>query len=241
MCGQLPESADERADREADKRTRAEVWIEPPAERDTADDRTEVKKTRRHGGRAENIFGVQHSHGQRRQRDKQNERPHHPREQNSQLGFFRRPTPPRHHFDKLWREDDAEQRHRTHEDCGQCCDFVRQPPRRLITFCRDLLRERGDECSGERAFGKKIAQHVRQAKGHQKCVEISARAEKSCEHLLANQSEHATAQNRDTDDTSRARADSLIRRDGRFFHGATEQRSRVLRKEFSVAVALWAT
>src|SRR5262249_55389215 len=69
--------------------------------------------------------------------------------------------------------------------------------------------KRRDERGGERPFGEKIAQHVRHSKRHQKRVQISAGAEKSGKHLLANQAEHAAAQNRDADDTGRTRADSL--------------------------------
>ena len=139
LRNQLPQAADERADRQADERTRAEMRIEPPAERDAADDRAEIEKARGHRRRAENMLRVEHSHHERRERHEQDERPHDPREQNRQRGFFRRPAPPRHHIDQLRREDDPEQRDRAHENGGQRCDFVREPPGGVIAFGCDLF------------------------------------------------------------------------------------------------------
>ena len=112
--------------------------IEPPTERNAANDRPEIKKARSHGRRAENMLRVQHSHHQRREGDEQNERPHDASEQNRGLRFLRRPTPPRHQMNQLWRKDDAEQRDRAHEDCGQGCDFVAKSPGGFIAFRRDL-------------------------------------------------------------------------------------------------------
>ena len=74
----------------------------------------------------------------------------------------------------------------------------------------DLFRERRDERCRKRALGKQIAQQIRQPKRHQKRVQISARSEEAGEHLFANQSEHAAAQNRDADNTGRAGAYSPV-------------------------------
>ena len=49
------------------------------------------------------------------------------------------------------------------------------------------LRKRGDERGGERAFGKKIAQHVGRAERGQERVHVFARAEKRGENHFANQ------------------------------------------------------
>ena len=68
---------------------RQSVRIEPVTERDAADDRADIEKARSHRRHAEDIFRVQHSHDQRRERDEQDEREHDPREQNRQRSLFR--------------------------------------------------------------------------------------------------------------------------------------------------------
>src|SRR5947208_12276835 len=50
--------------------------IEPPTERNAADDRAEIEITRGHGRGTEDMFGIEHSHDQRRERDQQHEWPH---------------------------------------------------------------------------------------------------------------------------------------------------------------------
>jgi hypothetical protein len=107
-------------------------------------------------------------------------------------------------------EHDSEQRDRAHENGGECGNFVRKSPRRCIAVDRDFLRKRGDECCRERAFGKQIAQQIRQSKCHQEGVKIPARTEKTGKHHLADQSENATRENRHAHDSRRARASSPI-------------------------------
>src|SRR5438105_13319923 len=53
---------------------------------------------------------------------------------------------------------------------------------------------------------------MRQPESHQKCVEISSRAEKPSEHLLANQPKDAAAQNRNANDPRCPCACSLLMR-----------------------------
>src|SRR6266581_4540453 len=78
-----------------------------------------------------------------------------------------------------------------------------------IAFGGDAPRERGHERGGERAFGKKVAQHVGRTKRRQKRVHVAARAEHGRENNLANQSQNAAAKNRHAHHAGRARADSL--------------------------------
>ena len=184
--------------------------IDPVTDRHAANDRAEIEITRRHGRRTEHIFRVQHSHHQRCERDHQHERPHDPGEQNRELGFVRRPTSPRQQIHQLRREHDAEQRDRAHEHGRERGDLVRQAPRRLIAFDRDLFRERGDERRRKRALGEEIAQQIRQPKRHEKRVEISSGAEQPGKHHLANQTEQAARQNGNADHTRRAGAHSPV-------------------------------
>ena len=105
--------------------------IEPPGKGHAADDRAEIKETRRHRGHAEEILRVQHSHDQRGQRDKQDEREHDAREQNGQVGLFRIESR-RENPDELRREQHTEHCDRAHENNGERRDFVCQSPRRFL-------------------------------------------------------------------------------------------------------------
>src|SRR5437762_14359048 len=84
-------------------------------------------------------------------------------------------------------ENDAKERDRAHENGGERRYFVGQSPGRLVPFGSNFSGKRGDEGGGEGAFGKQIAQQIRQTKGHQKGIEIFSRTKEPGENLLPNQ------------------------------------------------------
>src|SRR5436190_8625471 len=84
LTDQLPRAAYERPDRKAHERTRTEMRIEPVTDCHPGNDRAEIEIARCHGRWTEDMFGIQYSHHQRRERYHQHEWPHDPGQQNRQ-------------------------------------------------------------------------------------------------------------------------------------------------------------
>ena len=170
-----------------------------------ADDRADIEHHRGAGRNPEPVFGIQHSHRQRRQGDHGQEGEHDPRQGGGKFGFTGNLTKPgRDDSHQPGREQDAGNGDES-EDDDQCIqDQIRQPPGRLITFFGKLLGKCGDERRRQGAFGEEIAQQIGDAERRDKRVEFAVGPEQSREHLFADETEHATAQHREADRARRA-------------------------------------
>ena len=207
----MERAADERADAHADHGASGKRWIvkEPRREQEgkgqAADNRTDIKHHGGAGRNAEPMFGIQHSHGERRQRDHGQEGEHDPRQDGGEFGFAGDLTKPgRDDSHQPWREEHAGNGDES-EDEDQCVqDEIGQTPGCLIAFLGKLLGKCGDERRRQSAFGEQIAQQIGDAERRDKRVEFAMGSEQSREHLFADETEHTAAQHRKADRARRA-------------------------------------
>ena len=145
LDGELERPADHRRGGQPDQRPWPEMRIDPVTENHSADDGADVEEARRHGRHAEDVFGIEHSHHERGERNQENERKHDPGELDRQRGFRRIETRCEQ-IHQLNREHHSGDAQRAEHHGGQSGDFVCEQPRPIVSAARDGLAECGDEC-----------------------------------------------------------------------------------------------
>ena len=102
-------------------------------------------------------------------------------------------------------KDDPEDHQAAGNDEQRVDHEVAEMPRRVAPFARERTGERGDEGSRHRAFGKEIAQQVRDSEGDVERVhfDATAGAEQCREDRLAGDTQHAAGHRGDADEPGR--------------------------------------
>ena len=143
-----------------------------------------------HGGgecrEAEALLGIEHAHGDRRERHERQERHHHAGQEDGQLRLARhRGIAGREQGHERTREDHTQEHQDRHDDREEGEDPAGQSMRGLASAVVERLGVGRDEGRRERALGEEVPQEIGDAEGHVEGVGVEAGAQERREHDLS--------------------------------------------------------